>query len=46
LPTWKEASAYLQQIYEINDLDPYAEDVVEFTDTIHQRYTAPPETDA
>ncbi len=46
LPTWKEASAYLQQIYEINDLDPYAEDVIEFTDTVHQRYAAPPETDA
>ena len=36
--SWKEASLYLNQLYEINSLDPYADVVVEFTNVIHRRY--------
>jgi hypothetical protein len=37
-PTWKEASMYLKVLYEVNGLDPFSADVVEFTDAIHSRY--------
>jgi len=40
IPTWKEASLYLNTLFEMNHLDPFSEDVVEFTDLIQQRYTA------
>jgi hypothetical protein len=38
LPTWKEASGYLLELYQTIDLDPYDADMVAFTDTIHRRY--------
>lgn len=38
--TWNEASLYLNDFFEINSLDPYADAVTEFTDFIHQRYSA------
>ena len=37
--TWKEASAYLQQVYSVNRLDPFDKDVVAFTDLVHRRYS-------
>jgi hypothetical protein len=37
--SWKEASAYLTRVYEVNRLDPFAEDVIEFTDLIQSRYS-------
>jgi len=40
MPTWNEASLYLNDFFEINSLDPYADAVTEFTDFIHQRYSA------
>ena len=40
-PTWKEASRYLNVLYQTNGLDPFAEEVVEFTDVIHSRYNPP-----
>ena len=39
LQSWKEASAYLTRVYEVNRLDPFAEDVIEFTDLIQSRYS-------
>jgi len=42
--TWKEAAVYLRQVYEINRLDPFAPDVVEFTDTVQKRFAAQGET--
>ena len=36
--TWKEAAAYLQQVYSVNRLDPFDKDVVAFTDLIHRRF--------
>ena len=36
--TWKEAALFLSQFYQSNGLDPFADEVVEFTDTIHRRY--------
>lgn len=36
--TWQEASAYLQDLYQINGLDPYSSEVIAFTDAIQQRY--------
>lgn len=38
IATWKEAALYLSQFYQTNDLDPFADDVVEFTDAVHRRY--------
>jgi hypothetical protein len=38
--TWKEASVYLDEQYQISSLDPFDDDVIEFTDAIHRRYTA------
>jgi len=38
ISTWKEAALYLSQFYQTNDLDPFADHVVEFTDAIHRRY--------
>jgi hypothetical protein len=36
--TWREASQYLTRVYEVNNLDPFAEDVIQFTDTIQSRF--------
>lgn len=38
IPTWKEASHYLNSFFETNGLDPYADAVVLFTDTVYQHY--------
>jgi hypothetical protein len=37
--SWKEASVYLNHLFQINDVDPFALDVVEFTDVVQSRYT-------
>ncbi len=39
--TWKQASLYLNELYQTNGLDPFTDEVVEFTDAIHSRYTIP-----
>ena len=36
--TWKEASIFLNQLFQINGLDPFSEHVIQFTDAIHHRY--------
>ena len=36
--TWQEASAYLQELFQMNGLDPYTDEVIAFTDAIQQRY--------
>ena len=36
--TWKDATQYLTQLFEINGLDPYAPEVVEFTDAVQRRF--------
>lgn len=38
LHTWKDAALYLSEFYRTNNLDPFADDVVEFTDVIHRRF--------
>lgn len=38
--TWKEASLYLNTFYEDHGLDPFADEVVQFTDIIQQRYAS------
>ena len=40
--TWKDASLYLQMFYQASGVDPYAHDVIEFTDIIQQRYPSTP----
>lgn len=42
MATWKDASLYLQMFYQATGLDPFARDVVEFTDIIQQRYSSTP----
>ena len=42
MPSWKDASLYLQMFYQASGVDPYARDVIEFTDLIQQRYPSPP----
>ncbi len=37
-PHWKEASLYLNEFYEINNLNPQTDEVMQFTETIRQRY--------
>ncbi|MBM2846545.1 MAG: hypothetical protein HW407_1857, partial [Bacteroidetes bacterium] len=38
ISTWQEASAYLQELFQMNGLDPYADEVIAFTDAMQQRY--------
>jgi len=38
ISTWHEASAYLQELFQMNGLDPYADGVIAFTDVIQKRY--------
>jgi hypothetical protein len=35
---WKEASHYLNKLYQVNRFDPFAKEIVEFTDAIQKRY--------
>lgn len=37
-PHWKEASLYLNEFYEINNLNPQTDEAMQFTETIRQRY--------
>ncbi len=39
MATWKDASSYLNDFFELNRLDPCTNEVIEFTDVIHQRYS-------
>lgn len=38
LKTWRDAEAFLQELYRTNNLDPGTGDAIEFTDTIRRRY--------
>ena len=38
IATWKDAALFLSQFYLSNGLDPFADEVVEFTDAVHHRY--------
>jgi hypothetical protein len=38
ISNWKAASSYLEELFTLNELDPFDSDVVEFTDCIHRRY--------
>jgi hypothetical protein len=40
MESWKEASKYLYEFFRTNHLDPYSDDVVEFTDLVQSRFTA------
>ena len=35
---WKDASQYLQQIYITNDVDPFSEEAIMFTDKVQRRF--------
>lgn len=36
---WKQASLYLEQLFVANDVDPFCEEAILFTDKIQSRYT-------
>ncbi len=38
IETWKEASAFIDTIFIENEIDPYSDEAVEFTDLIYRRY--------
>lgn len=38
LKTWEEASVYLDEIFIMNDIDPFSKAAVKFTDIVHSRY--------
>ena len=38
IATWKDAALFLSQFYMSNGLDPFADEVVGFTDVVHHRY--------
>ena len=40
MATWRDASLYLQTFYQSRGIDPSVQDVVEFTDVIHHRYSS------
>jgi hypothetical protein len=40
MESWKEASKYLYEFFRTNQLDPYSDDVIEFTDLVQSRFTA------
>lgn len=42
MPSWKEASLYLNDFFDLGKLDPYADEVLEFTDIVYQRYLFKP----
>ena len=35
---WKDASQYLQQIFITNDVDPFSEEAILFTDKVQRRF--------
>lgn len=38
LKTWRDAEAFLQELFRTNNLDPQTGDAIEFSDTIRKRY--------
>ncbi len=38
IDNWKEASAFIDSIFVQNDIDPYSDEAVEFTDLVYRRY--------
>jgi len=38
LSTWEETSVYLNDFFQTNELDPFSDDVVEFTDIVQRRF--------
>ncbi len=39
--SWKEASMYLNRLYQVNKFDPFQKEIVEFTDAVQKRFIAP-----
>ena len=42
--TWRDASIYLNRLFEAYKLDPFSDDVIEFTDAVQQRFSNGPST--
>jgi hypothetical protein len=38
IDNWKEASAFIDSIFIQNEIDPYSDEAVEFTDLVYRRY--------
>jgi hypothetical protein len=38
IDTWKEASAFIDSIFIENEIDPYSDEAIEFTDFVYRRY--------
>ncbi len=38
IDTWKEASAFIDSIFIENEIDPYSDEAIEFTDLVYRRY--------
>jgi hypothetical protein len=38
LRTWQEASHYLDQVFQANNIDPFSKVAIRFTDLVHSRY--------
>jgi hypothetical protein len=41
-PNWKEASLFLNELFETSKLDPFTDVAIQFTDVVQQRYTIGP----
>lgn len=42
IPSWKEASQYIDKIFIANDIDPYSGEAIRFSEIVHQRYFPKP----
>jgi hypothetical protein len=38
MDSWQEATGYVREIFEINSIDPFRDEAIEFTDVIQQRF--------
>ncbi|CUS99589.1 hypothetical protein [Candidatus Chrysopegis kryptomonas] len=39
IPTWKDASAFIDSIFVEFEIDPYSDEAIEFTDFVYRRYS-------
>lgn len=46
IQSWSEAAAYIRELFEINNIDPFNETAVAFTDIVQRRCDRPGATDA
>ena len=44
LPTWRDASLYLQTFYQTSGIDPYSQEAVEFTDIVQHHFSPTQQT--